>query len=570
MSKQTLGIGLSVLALLGASLYGFALAGIIPVKLTPTDEPLVATQPINEKRSTGGMTKQHAGSDDTDKAQNDTTISNDIDVRPVPPPSSAMPPDQSPATNQAPKQMEIKQSVSTEQEYRALLLPNDPYAQTSWVFTTMKAPSAWDLTTGQPVIVAVIDSGFALAHEDLENVWAVNDNEQGMTQVGDACWTGTSRPKQSNNCDDDNNGYVDDWRGWNFTLIDNNPQTGRDNPDGQAVSHGTQVAGLVGAESNNGLGTASFNWHTKIMPLQALSDEGSGYTSDITAAIYYAVDNGADIINLSLGAAYYDSYVAAATAYAHENNVVVVASAGNCGSGSEYGCDPNKPGAMGYPASNQHVIAVGALNGSNQRASFSSYGPALDVMAPGSGSIISPMWLKTNQTSAYAGTLHGTSFSAPLVSSVAALLRSERPSSTADDVIALINGTADKLPALGNNFFTAEYGHGATDAALALAIALELDSTSNQPTLSQTGSVISEHSFAANSLLSSGCSAAQQTYCTVWARNDEGHDRYWPYRATDGAAGWQWDGTNLDSGEWRLRARSGDYYSATSYYLFRK
>lgn len=571
MSKQTHSIGIVLVTVIAGGLLVLATAAVIPDKLPfASNDTLIPTQPISEERSTGGTVKHT--SDGTQ--QDNTGETPGVNGQPTSKQDDTTPGQANPSERQpfdrAPKQTEIKLSVSNEQEYRALLLPNDPYAQSSWVFNSMKAPEAWDTATGGEVIVAVIDSGFALAHEDLANTWHLNSGEQGTTTSGEPCWTGTPTPKQSNDCDDDENGYVDDWRGWNFWMIDNDPQAGRDNPNGDAVSHGTQVAGLVGAESNNGIGTASFNWQTKIMPLQALSDDGSGYTSDIAAAIYYAVDNGAKIINMSLGASMFDPYVAAATDYAYNRDVIVVAAAGNCGTGSEWGCDPDRPGAMGYPALNDHVISVGALNSSNQRASFSSYGPALDIMAPGSGAIVSPMWLETNPISAYSGTLHGTSFAAPLVSSVAALLRSERPSTTADDIIALLNATANKLPALGSNIFLDQYGHGGTDAAASIAIAQSLASTANEPTLAQTGSVFSEHSFTGSSTLSSGCSTATVTHCSVWARSNEGHERYLPYKLTDGSSGWQWGGDDLGTGEWRLRARSGDFYSATSYYLFRK
>lgn len=525
---------------------------------------LIDTATIDQTQSTGGTSKTKPASNDNSNEQAPSEpFSTETSI-------AHSEPEQRLADN-SPKQTAIKQSVSRELPYRALLLPNDPYAQDVWQLNALNAPTAWQQSTGGNVVVAVIDSGFALAHQDLASIWKTNDGEQGMTNSGDRCWDGTPRDKQSNGCDDDANGYVDDWRGWNFVAIDNNPQAGRDNPTGDAVSHGTQVAGLAGAATNNGIGMASLNWDTRLMPLQALSDNGAGYTSDVAAAIYYAVDNGADVINLSLGGMRYDPYVRAATDYAYANDVVVVAAAGNCGSGAEYGCDPQQSGQMSYPALNPHVISVGAANSSGQRASFSSYGPGLDLIAPGSGQIISTMWTPSNPTSAYAGTLYGTSFAAPITSSLVSLLRSERPGSSVDDIISLVDGTASKTTTMSGAYYTSEYGHGLADAEYAMRVAESLNSATGTPTLAQTGSEISEHSFRASSTLSSGCSVSVGTYCTVWARDSSGHDRYLPYLSTENdAAGWQWPAASLGSGEWRLRARSGDLVSTTSYYLFAK
>lgn len=572
MKKQTtVFFSLAALGLVVVGSVAYIALRPTPLVVTYVDGggKLVSTEPISRDRSTGGSINK---SSDGSKSETNTDSS-----QPTPLPSNGSLPSSSRGTasdaenfDKAPKQSEIKRSVSSETTYRALMTPNDPFLSATWAFQNLNAEAAWNQTTGSPVTVAVIDSGFALLHEDLVNAWAINSGEQGTTTTTDACWTGAPTEKQSNNCDDDQNGYVDDWRGWNFVLVDNDPQAGRVDADGQAVAHGTQVAGLVGAESNNGFGTASLNWQTKLMPLQALDDDGSGYTSDIAAAIYYAVDNGADIINLSLGSLSYDPFVEQATDYAYENDVVVVAAAGNCGTGLESGCDPGRPGAMSYPALNPHVISVGALTSTDERAGFSSFGPNLDVMAPGSGQLVSPMWLASNPTSAYAGTLYGTSFSAPLVSSLASLLRSERPNSSADDIIGVIAGTARKVPAFGSRFYLDQYGHGASDAATSIITAQALNADQATPSLAQTGNEVSEHSFSAASLMSSGCSMSVAAPCSIWATSPDGNERYLPYQNTGTTAGWQWSGSNLTSGEWRLRARSGDNWSATSYYLFAK
>jgi serine protease len=314
------------------------------------------------------------------------------------------------------------------------------------------------------------------------------------------------------------------------------------------------------------------SWNNKIMPLQALDDNGSGYTSSVTAAVYYAVDNGAKVINMSLGGDTNDTALATAIKYAYDRNVVVVAAAGNCGTGNEQGCTINAPGAMGYPALNPYVISVGATTSTGARASFSSYGPGLDVVAPGSGTLVSPMWMSSNQTSAYATSLYGTSFASPIVASYVGLLKSIRPSSTADDITALVDASAAKLSSMNGEPFTVQLGHGIIDTQTGLRVAGGLNQTSGTPDLLQTGSNISEHTFATSSQMASGCTAQAGAYCTIWAQNQSGYDRFLPYFQSDatGQASWSWTGGWLGSGDWKLRARSGDNRSTTPYGLFNR
>lgn len=472
----------------------------------------------------------------------------------------------------APRQQMIRNKVAVEYEYRALLTANDPGYSSSWILQKVNAPAAWNISTGNnQTVVADIDSGFALNHEDLAANWRTNSREQGTTTSGDRCWTGTPQNKQSNNCDDDNNGYVDDWRGWNFTNATNNPQAGQTNVSGGGVAHGTETAGLIGAVGNNGKGIATINWSTKIMPLQALDDSGTGYTSDITAAIYYAVDNGANVINMSLGGSQFDQALDDAITYAYQHGVVVVAAAGNCGTGAESGCDPSKPGAMSYPALDNHVIAVGATTQTDARASFSSYGAGLDVVAPGAGTITSTGWTSGNATTLYATNLNGTSFASPQVASLAALIKSIRPSTSVDDVTALILGTATKISGLGGQFYSAEYGHGLVNAFAALTVAQSLNSTaSNTPILLQTGGPNSEHNLLGANTTGSGCTTLGSTYCSIWLKDARtGFDRYLPYSLTNvsGQAGWTWSAAVIGSGSWSVRAVQGQAVSTTPYLM---
>lgn len=478
-----------------------------------------------------------------------------------------------PATPNSPKQTEIRQSTATERVYYPLLTANDPGYASNWAIQKVNAPSAWNISTGNgQTVVAVIDTGFALNHEDLKDNWQINDGESGPTTIGDECWSGVVQDKKTNNCDDDGNGYVDDWRGWNFSIGDNNPMAGRTNPTGAGVTHGTETSGLVGATGNNGLGITAINWNTKIMPLQALSDDGPGYTSDIAAAIYYAVDNGADVINMSLGGSDPDPDLKAATDYAYANNVIVVAAAGNCGTGTEQGCSGLPAGIIGYPALNNHVISVGATTATDQRASFSSYGADLDIVAPGSGTINSPIWTAGNSTSLYASSLYGTSFASPQVASLASLIKSVRPNSSVDDITALILATATKPSTMNGALYTNELGHGIINASAALNVAISLNNTSKTPKLAQAGGAIAEHSYSNSDILGSGCNVTSGSYCTIWLRDEyTGRDRYLPYQQsnTQGSTGWSWSGTILPYSQWQIRAVQGDYRS-TAYPLGNK
>lgn len=467
----------------------------------------------------------------------------------------------------------IKESVTKEVQYRMFSTPNDPNYSNDWALSKISASTAWSLSTGNgQTIVAVIDGGYALNHEELVSQWHTNSGEIGTTEPGDICWSGTSQNKATNNCDDDSNGYKDDWRGWNFILEDNSPQTGRENSGGDGVRHGSQVAGIVGALSNNGIGIASLAWNTKIMPLQALDDNGSGYTSTVASAIYYAVDNGADVINMSLGAYESDVYLQAAIDYAIDNDVVVVAASGNCGDSSSLDCLGVSADTVAYPAAYPNVIAVGASTQSDTRASFSSYGQALDVVAPGYNVPRSTSWTISNQSSAYATNLSGTSFAAPFVSSLASLIKSIRPATSVNDVVALINATTSKPEAMSGNLYTNQFGHGIINAGSALIIASSLNASSSTPELLQAGSYRSEHTTYSNDTISSGCQVASGNVCTIELLGSNGFKRYLPYTmlSGSGSAGWSWSSNMLDSALWEIRARQGENTSTTPYSLLKK
>jgi len=314
-------------------------------------------------------------------------------------------------------------------------IPNDPGWSRQYGPVNIQAPQAWDITTGSSsVVVAVIDSGVDLGHPDLAaKIW----NNPGETGGG----------KETNGLDDDDDGYVDDWRGWDFVNGDNNPQD--DN------GHGTHVAGIAAAASNNGVGVAGVAWGARVMPLKVLDNTGSGSESDLAAAMVWAADHGARIINLSLGAPSPSSVMEDAVNYAYLNGVTVVAAAGNAGS----------LGVL-YPAAYDNALAVASTNASNNRSSFSNYGPEIDLAAPGS-SIFSTVPTGTCSYCDPSGYdyLSGTSMATPHVAGVAALLAGQPGFDSPDKIRIAMQSTALDLGDPGWDQF---YGFGLVQARNAL------------------------------------------------------------------------------------------------------
>jgi subtilisin family serine protease len=253
--------------------------------------------------------------------------------------------------------------------------------------------------------VAVVDTGVQIDHPDLRDAIWVNTDEV----AGDGI-------------DNDHNGYIDDRYGWDFASGDNNPADGN--------SHGTHVAGVIAA-AHDGAGATGVAYAARILPVRVLDDSGSGSSTNVAQGIRYAVDNGADIINLSLGGGY-SSDIFAAISYAERQDVLVVAASGN-----ESAATP------GYPARHssalKNVISVGAFNSGSQIASFSNRvgnSQAVQIDAPGV-SIFSTLVNDRH------GVLSGTSMAAPHVAGVAALILSANPLLSSAALIAALTRGAE-------------------------------------------------------------------------------------------------------------------------------
>ena len=297
------------------------------------------------------------------------------------------------------------------------------------------APEAWDMTTGdRNILIAVIDTGIDRQHPDLNpNLWQ---------NPGEAV----------NGVDDDGNGYVDDFYGWDFAQDDNLPDDGN--------GHGTYMSSIIGARGHGAIQVAGLNWQVSLMVLGAFDNQGASKTSTIVEAIRYAVDNGADIINASYGAMgganqgslafdrlEYDAYD-----YARQNGVLVIAAA--CNQGKD-----NDRSTSCVPASYDlgNIIAVAATDQSDRLADFSNFGSnSVDLAAPGVN-IAASLW--DNYEVGTVTIIDGTSIASAFVSGAAGLVlaraRDLGKTLSADGLRDLILDNVDPLPSeLGGRIAT--------------------------------------------------------------------------------------------------------------------
>jgi len=357
---------------------------------------------------------------------------------------------------------------------RALTVtPNDPHFDTQYYIQQTQVDKAWSYSVGnENIVIAVIDAGVDLDHPDLkDNIW-INKDEI-----------------PNNNKDDDNNGYVDDTQGWNFVenTPDPNPQFIAYNTEG--ASHGTLVAGIIAASGNNNEGIAGVSWNSKIMPLRALNSRGEGNIADAINAINYAVNNQADIINLSFVGPSFTNEFKQAIKNAYRKGVVLVAAVGNdaVANASLIGGDLDMQPV--YPACfrttfEDYVIGVGAVNKNNVKADFSNYGlTCLDINVPGVD-IVSTQTINLSRgspfTAEYSGYWNGSSFAAPQIAGIAALIKSINPKFRNNQIASFISDTADKIDSVNANF-AGKLGAGLLNAQRALKAAAPINLQPSNP-----------------------------------------------------------------------------------------
>ncbi|WP_238613476.1 S8 family peptidase [Candidatus Oscillochloris fontis] len=297
--------------------------------------------------------------------------------------------------------------VYAEPNYRRVLLrtPNDKVLPQQWGLHNIQAFEAWDISTGAAIVIAVLDTGVDAKHNDL----------QGQILSGFNAFTG------SNDSNDDN-------------------------------GHGTAVAGLIAANTNNGEGIAGICWGCKILPVKVLDSRGGGDDASVAAGIRWAVDNGARVINMSLGGSEESQTLRDAVDYAASRGVLMVAASGN---------ERSEGNLPSYPAAYDSVIAVGATGNSDVVTGFSNTGPYVDLAAPGVG-----LW--TTLPGNEYGTPNGTSFASPYVAGAAGLAFSVRPDLPIADIRCILEAGADDKGAPGRDD---EYGWGRLNLLRSLQLA---------------------------------------------------------------------------------------------------
>lgn len=296
--------------------------------------------------------------------------------------------------------------------------PNDPMYKRQWNFRNIDAPAGWNVSRGnKKVIVAVLDSGINLDHNDLKGKgWVNPQGKHGFNAL---------HPEQGVN---------------------------------DECGHGTAVSSLIASETNNHVGLAGLNWETKIMPIKVLGSakvpfECHGTWLGLAQGIRYAADHHADIINMSLeGPDIGTSAVKQALHYAHKKGVVLIAASGNYGWRNK----------ISFPASYPDVIAVGAVDMKGHRKNYSDGGKQLSVVAP--SGVTGAYYQKYKGKWAYITHLEGTSFAAPEVAGLASLMLSVKPDLNSGQVRQIIEMSAKKNGHKRNDL----YGHGLINVQKAL------------------------------------------------------------------------------------------------------
>lgn len=330
------------------------------------------------------------------------------------------------------------------------IVPNDPaYTTNQYCHNNMNSEQGWNVTTGSSsIVVAIIDTGVNGQHPEFS----------GRMTAG-------------------------------YDFVENRSLSGNENSDPNG--HGTHVAGIACATGNNGIGVAGLDWQSRIMPVRVLNQEGSGSLSAISSGIAFAADNGAHVINMSLGGKGSALTLQDAINYAVLNNVVVFSASGNDGIRS-----------IEYPAACQGVIAVGSTNAHDVVSDFSSFGSHVSVCAPGS-------YIYSTNTEGGYSTFSGTSMASPQGAGLASLILSRNSGWTPAQVKSQIENTADDIEKSG---FDEKAGYGRINVGRALGAAAPNNYGSVRALITDGGSDVSGADLLIKNNAGSVIAAAKSDY----------------------------------------------------------
>ncbi|MDI6839757.1 MAG: S8 family serine peptidase [bacterium] len=362
------------------------------------------------------------------------------------------------------------ESVDPDHLCKLYKTPNDPYFSSQWNLTRIEAPQGWDYQTGDPsVVIAVVDGGCDWNHPDLKNNIWVNPGED---IDGDGVIFDTD---DLNDVDDDNNGYVDDLIGWDWTTNDNDPT-----PTYGGEFHGTWCNGIANACTDNSRGIAGVAFNCKSIAFRCTASGNPGAISIWAAinAMRYARTKGACVISCSWGSYSYNSSLNNAIQSAYDAGLVICAAGGN-----------ENISQASYPPAYENVIGVGATNQSDRKSSYSNYGWYIDVCAPGDGIYgCTPGGGYTSQ--------YGTSASCPEVAGLVALVKCSNPGASNTTIENIIFSACDSIDHL-NPGYEGQLGYGRINVYNAIA-------GSNYPKLTYYSQSVYEVEGDGDSLINPG------------------------------------------------------------------
>lgn len=312
-------------------------------------------------------------------------------------------------------------------EYKNYIVeaPNDTLLPTQYYLGNVKAMEGWELADPNKIAkVAIVDTGVMTDHVDLIDNIFYNAGETGLDNDG--------KDKSSNGIDDDENGYIDDFKGWDFASVDT---TGQDNNPNPGNVHGTHVAGIIGAKQNNIAGIAGVAKYVSLIAVKCgIDDPNASYISAGYQGILYASTVGAHTINCSWGGSGMGQAEAEVLKTVSDMGSIVVAAAGNNGSNIAF-----------MPASNENVLSVASSDMSDKKSGFSNYNIAVDIIAPGT------QIMSTILNNDYAA-FNGTSMASPVAAAALAVLKANNEELSNERLIALIRANADNIDSLNPNF----------------------------------------------------------------------------------------------------------------------